>query len=167
MRFPGGIDISFGLRPFQGRDGLFGCMLAVELWFPQWEAFQLRPGDHPEVFGSALSQIEDVADEFGHRVRTQLDGPEELGSVGRDHVAKEGLLVAEMRVQAFLAGAGGPGDAIDARSGQAVLRELRAGRGKDLVAELSGRSHSISIRRRTGSFVMVVPTSWKRREREL
>ena len=100
-----------------------------------------------------MGQIEDIADELRYRIRAQLDGLEELRAIGSDYISKESLLVAEMRVQTFFTGAGGSGYAVNARSGEAMLGEFRAGRGKDFVSELRRRSHSIIIAKQTRSFV--------------
>ena len=131
-------------------------MLLVEFRHVQRKAFQLGPRDHAEVFRPVLRQIEDVTHELGYRIGAQLHSAEKFRAVGGDDVAEERLLVAEMRIEPFLARAGGAGDAIDARPGQAVLSELRAGGGKYLTAELRPGPHGYSIVRRTSSFGMVV-----------
>src|SRR5438046_186779 len=74
------------------------------------------------------------------------------GAVGRQHLAKQGFLVAEVCVEAFLAGLGGARDAVDAGPGQAVLGELCPGRCQDHVAKLGRTSHR-GIICQTNSFV--------------
>lgn len=111
-----------------------------------------------------LGEIEDVTDELGHGIGTQLHRAEELRAVCRYHTAKERFLVAEVRVQAFFARTRSPRDAVDARARQPILREFRARSGEDFAAQLSGRPHTVIIDRRTGSFVRVVGAQGKPKE---
>jgi len=56
-----------------------------------------------------------------------------LPTVSGDDAAKQCLFIAEMRIQSLLARPCSGGDPVDARPRQAVLSELGAGGGKDLV----------------------------------
>ena len=88
-----------------------------------------------------MGDVEEVADEIGDRVGVELDGPEELRTIGGHQVAEQALFVAEVRVEAFFTGAGGAGDAVDPGSGKAVLGKFGACCGENLLAELGRRSH--------------------------
>ena len=119
------------------------------------DAFQVRPGDHPVVLGVVAGQIVDVAGELGDCVGTQGHRLEELDAVGGHHFAKERLLVAEVGVEAFLAGLGGSGDAVDPGPGQTVLGEFGSCGCQDFATQFGARSHPGIIYRRTSSFGIV------------
>jgi hypothetical protein len=92
----------------------------------------------------------------GAVVGAQRDRTEELGDIGSDHFAEEGLLVAEVGVEAFLARLGGPGDAVDPGPGQPVLGEFGSGGPQNFAAQLCRGSHRRIIPKRTSSFGSVV-----------
>jgi len=111
------------------------------------------------VLGPRAHQVVEVANPFGDGVGTWHGSTEEVDDVGSDHLAKEGFLVTEVRVEAFLAGMGGFCDAVDPGASQPVLGELGSRGREDFAAQLGGVSHSQIIHRRTGSFGMVVTSA--------
>jgi hypothetical protein len=96
----------------------------------------MGPGDHAVMLGPAHIDVEDVADELRDGVGPHLDGLEELGNVGGEHLPEERLLITEVRVQPFLARAGRRGDAVDTPTCEPVPGELGACGGQDLFAQL-------------------------------
>lgn len=125
---------------------------ALELGLFERDAFQSCPGDHPKGLRVVGRQVVEVARKFGDGVRSDGDRTEELRAVGGDDLAEQRFLVAEVRVEALLAGVRRLGDPVDPGAGQAVTGELGARGVKDYVAQFGGISHSEIIAKRTSSF---------------
>src|ERR1700753_3286879 len=130
--------------------------LVVEIRRVDRQSLQPGPGEHPKVFGVAASQVVDVADNLRNGVGPHPERGEVLPAVSGDDVAKQRLLVAEVRIQPLLACPRGSGNPVDARPCQPVLSELGAGGGKNVVAQLCLRSHRSTIAKRTSSSATLV-----------
>lgn len=103
----------------------------------------MGPSDHAQEVGSLTGEIVELADEFGEVVGLESDCLEELGAVSGRHFAEQRGLVAEVGVQAFLAGVGGVRDAVDTRTGQAVADpDTTGGPAPSEVYRFSGRGRS-------------------------
>jgi hypothetical protein len=138
---PTQVDQSARLCGLDSGDGLFVQELAVSLRAIKRQTFEARPCHHAEVFGSPAGDVEDLPGEFRRVLELEFDCTEQRRTVGGDYLAEQRILVAEVGVQTFLAGIGGLGDAVYARTGETVLRELRPRGIEDLVAELRGGAH--------------------------
>ena len=99
-----------------------------------------------------VGQIVNVADELGHRLGTYRERAEELGTVGSGDLAEKRFLVAEVSVEALLAGLGDARDAVYPGAGEPECGELGACGAQNLTPQLIPTSHSESIAKRTGSF---------------
>jgi hypothetical protein len=108
------------------------------------------------MFGESAGEVEHVTGEVGDSVGSHGQRAEEFSPVGGDDETKQRRLIAEVRVEAFFAGVGRFGDAVDACSSKAVLGEFGAGCGQDFTTQLEGVSHSLSITERTSSFGTLV-----------
>lgn len=155
QQFPGvpsRVDVAGGLGGDDGRGVTFADASPLELGLFERDAFQSCPGDHPKGLRVVGRQVVEVARKFGDGVRSDGDRTEELRAVGGDDLAEQRFLVAEVRVEALLAGVRRLGDPVDPGAGQAVTGELGARGVKDYVAQFGGISHSEIIAKRTSSF---------------
>jgi len=138
----GGGGAAGGLGGLDGAQFAPGNVVAAGLRIVEYQAFQPGPRHHAEVFGPLTGKVEDVTDEFGHRIGPHCQGMEELRAVSGCHETKQRLFVAEMGVETFLAGVGGLCDPVDPGAGQPVLREFGPGGGQDLAAQLRCVTHT-------------------------
>ncbi|PKB31819.1 hypothetical protein ATL51_3517 [Pseudonocardia alni] len=94
-------------------------------------AFQIRPRRQAEDRRVDQQMVEQAAGVAGKIVWSEAHGFGQFDEPLRDNPIEELLLGAEVDVDRPLVRAGPVGDAVDPRSGQAVLRELRSCGGQD------------------------------------